>query len=98
MLLSTSYKYAQRLRGRDEKASEDTESAVGQGNVNTLKSVKKKKKLFKSEKTGIPLRHRDKLSLSSTSRLAGRASCLDKDSLHPRVGCWVEKPAQAAEE
>lgn len=97
MLLSTSHKYEQHLRARDEKTSEDAESAVGRGNVNTFKSVKEKK-MFKSEKTGIPLRHRDKPSLSSTSRLAGRASWLDKGSLHHRVGCCVEKPAQAAEE
>lgn len=71
-------------------------SAVGQGNVNTLKSMEKN--LFKSEKTGIPLRHRDKLSLSSTSGLVGRASWLDKDSLHHCIGCSVEKPAQTAEE
>lgn len=96
MLLSTSYKYEQHLRARDEKTSKGTESAFGQGNVNTLKSVMKK--TFKSEKTGIPLRHREKLSLSSASGLAGRASWLDKDSLHHCVGCCMEKPAQAAKE
>lgn len=72
-------------------------SAVGQGNVNTLKSTKKKK-MLKSEKSGIPLRHKDKLSLSSRSGLVGRASWLDKDSLHHCIGCSMEKPVQTAEE
>lgn len=41
-LLSTSYKYEQHLWARDRKTSNETESALGQRNVNTLKSMKKK--------------------------------------------------------
>lgn len=54
--------------------------------------------MLKSEKSGIPLRHKDKLSLSSRSGLVGRASWLDKDSLHHCIGCSMEKPVQTAEE
>lgn len=42
MLLSTSYKYEQHLWARDRKTSNETESALGQKNVNPLKYMKKK--------------------------------------------------------